>query len=258
MQQKIEHAKELIRESVETYGERVAVGCSWGKDSMVLLHLALEVNPKIPVFSILTIHKPKETFQYAKMISEKYDFNPNIYMVGEKIPKELNGMNVTLLAAQEYKKEAERIKSESGREIYYEDPDLCCQLLKVVPTRHAYKDMNLQAWFSGLRKTEGHTRTFLDEKEKRSDMEIKINPILDWVENEVWRYLEDNNIPIHPWYKKKFENGKKIRSLGCAPCTVPVYDYESERAGRWKGTNKKAGECGIHTQPLRKIQKEEV
>ena len=258
MQQKIEHAKELIREGIETYGDRVAVGCSWGKDSMALLHLALEVDPDVPVFSILTIHKPDETYEYAKEVCEKYDLDPHIYMVADEIPQELQGMNVTLLPMDEYKKEAERIKTETGRDIYYEDPDLCCQLLKVVPTRHAYKDMNLQAWFSGLRNTEGHTRTFLDEKEKRSDKEIKINPILTWVENEVWRYLEENDIPIHPWYDKEFENGKKIRSLGCAPCTVPVHDYESERAGRWKGTHKKAGECGIHTQPLRKLQKDEV
>ena len=70
--------------------------------------------------------------------------------------------------------------------------------------------------------------------------------------------MEDNDIPAHPWYEKTFSDGKKIRSLGCAPCTVPVHDYESERDGRWKGTNKRAGECGIHTQPLRKLDKSEV
>ena len=74
----------------------------------------------------------------------------------------------------------------------------------------------------------------------------------------MWRYLGDNEVPIHPWYRKEFDDGRKIRSLGCAPCTVPVFDYESERDGRWRATNKRAGECGIHTQPLRKLQKDEV
>jgi len=56
----------------------------------------------------------------------------------------------------------------------------------------------------------------------------------------------------------KFYAGRRIRSLGCAPCTVPVLDYESEKDGRWRAINKRAGECGIHTQPLRKLQKDEV
>jgi len=193
-------------------------------------------------------------------MTKKYNIKTEVYMVGTKIPSVLknDGIKVHLISPDEYNKEADRIKSETGREIYYVDPNLCCQLLKVVPTRYAYNDMKLRAWFSGLRKTEGHTRTFLNEREERSEKEIKINPILTWVENQVWRYMDDNKIPIHPWYKKEFSDGRKIRSLGCGPCTVPIHDYESERDGRWRGTNKRAGECGIHTQPLRKLKKEEV
>jgi phosphoadenosine phosphosulfate reductase len=73
----------------------------------------------------------------------------------------------------------------------------------------------------------------------------KINPILLWTELDVWRYLAINQIPMHPWY---FEG---YRSLGCAPCTSKVLDDEPERAGRWKGTSKCGGECGIHTAVLK-------
>jgi len=45
--------------------------------------------------------------------------------------------------------------------------------------------MNLRAWFSGLRSSESHTRTFSEERETRNDKETKINPILNWVESEV-------------------------------------------------------------------------
>jgi len=58
-------------------------------------------------------------------------------------------------------------------------------LLKVVPTRYAFENMNLRAWFSGLRSSESHTRTFSEERETRNDKETKINPILNWVESEV-------------------------------------------------------------------------
>ena len=260
MQDKIRHAKGLIKEAVDEYGDQVAVACSWGKDSMVLLHLALQVKPDIPVFSILTIHKPKETFDFVAEVVKKYEMNLRIYMVNDSVPPVLqqNNVEVTLLPPDEYRKNAAIIKSETGREIYDEDPNLCCQLLKIIPARYAYRDMNLKAWIAGLRNTEGHTRLFLSEKETRSQKEAKFNPILAWVENEVWKYTEDNDVPVHPWYKKEFPNGKHIRSLGCEPCTVPIYDYESERDGRWRHTYKRAGECGIHTQPLRKLQKDEV
>ena len=174
-------------------------------------------------------------------------------MVADKAPtifKE-NNIHITLLPPDEYYYEAEKIKKETGREIYFENPHLCCELLKVVPIQYAYNDMNLKAWFSGLRNTEGHTRRFIHEIEFRNEKEIKFNPILTWSEEEVWKYTKDHDIPIHPWYKKEFPDGKRIRSLGCEPCTVPVYTHESERAGRWRQTVKKAGECGIHTKPLR-------
>ena len=69
----------------------------------------------------------------------------------------------------------------------------------------------------------------------------KLNPILTWTEREIWQYLSTEYIPVHPWYKQGY------RSLGCEPCTAIVDEKESERDGRWKGTCKAAGECGIHT-----------
>ncbi len=253
IQKKIIHSKELIQNAVHDYGEKIAVGCSWGKDSMVLLDLALQVNPNIPIFSVLTIYKPKETYDFVVEVCKNYGINPNVYMVADQIPTTLkeNNINVILLPLDEYREKVNQCKQEQDTELYYADPDLCCQLLKVVPMQYAYADMNLEAWFSGLRNTEGHTRKFLDEIEIRSEKEVKINPILVWTEQDIWTYLQEHNVPIHPWYHKTFSDGRKIRSLGCEPCTHPVHDHEQERDGRWKKTHKKAGECGIHTSSLK-------
>ena len=74
---------------------------------------------------------------------------------------------------------------------------------------------------------------------------VKINPILDFTELDVWRYLAINDIPAHPKYAEGY------RSLGCEPCSHKEDDEtEPERAGRWMGTSKCGGECGIHTQQL--------
>jgi phosphoadenosine phosphosulfate reductase len=198
---------------------------------------------------VLTIHKPKETLDFIVKVVHQYHLKPKIFMVGETIPEVFkeNNIDVTLLPMEQYHIQEEKIKKETGHEIYYADPDLCCKLLKVVPVRYAYTTLGLQAWFSGLRSTEGYTRKYIAEIEKISDHETKINPLLSWTEEEIWRYTKNNKIPAHPWYKKKFTDGRRIRSLGCEPCTVPIFDHESERDGRWRKTLKKGGECGIHT-----------
>jgi len=249
LEEKIQHSKDLIQEALTTYGNRIAVACSWGKDSMVLLHLARSINPDVPIFSVMTIHKPLETFEFIGKVVEQYHITPKVFMVGEIVPEVLRNKNidVALLSLKDYKEQVEKIKKETGQELYDADPDLCCRLLKVVPVRSALMRLGLLAWFSGLRNSEGYTRRYVTEIEKISDRETKINPLLSWTEEEIWRYLKNNNIPVHPWYKKKYADGRRIRSLGCKPCTVPIFDHESERDGRWRKTLKKGGECGIHS-----------
>jgi phosphoadenosine phosphosulfate reductase len=116
--------------------------------------------------------------------------------------------------------------------------------LKVKPTRWAIEEMRVRCWVTGLRCTEGRTRTDYQEVEQRDEGLLKLNPILLWKEREVWQYLALNNVPVNPLYAKGY------RSLGCAPCTKITTD-ENERAGRWIGTSKCGGECGIHTRPLK-------
>jgi len=248
-EEKKQHSKELIQDALQIYGNKVAVACSWGKDSMVLLHLARSINPDIPIFSVLTFHKPRATFEFIAKVVEQYHLTPRIFMVGDIVPEVLTEKNidVRLLSSAEYRLKAEKIKRETGHEIYSVNPDLCCKLLKVVPVHYAYSTLGLHAWFSGLRNSEGYTRKYVAEIEKISDTETKINPILTWTEEEIWKYTKNNRIPVHPWYKKRYPDGRRIRSLGCEPCTVPIYDHESERDGRWRKTLKKGGECGIHT-----------
>jgi len=99
---------------------------------------------------------------------------------------------------------------------------------------------------TGLRCTEGRTRTVIQELEERDAGLIKPNPILLWHEREVWQYLALHRVPVNPLY------GAGYRSLGCEPCTHSASDKD-ERGGRWIGTPKCGGECGIHTRPLKSV-----
>ncbi|MBI3306942.1 MAG: sulfate adenylyltransferase subunit 2 [Candidatus Omnitrophica bacterium] len=50
---------------------------------------------------------------------------------------------------------------------------------------------------------------------------IRVHPLLDWTELDIWEYIEREKIPVVPLY---FDQGKgqRYRSLGCYPCTFPV------------------------------------
>ena len=50
---------------------------------------------------------------------------------------------------------------------------------------------------------------------------VRIHPLLEWTELNIWEYIQRENIPIIDLYFNK-GNGKRYRSLGCFPCTAPV------------------------------------
>jgi 3'-phosphoadenosine 5'-phosphosulfate sulfotransferase (PAPS reductase)/FAD synthetase len=62
--------------------------------------------------------------------------------------------------------------------------------------------MGVQCWVTGLRCTEGRTRTDFQEVEERDKGLFKLNPILVWHEREVWQYLALYQVPVNPLYAK--------------------------------------------------------
>ena len=213
--QKVDRSLGLIREAYEEYGDRLVVANSLGKDSMAVWHLAKLVSPDISGFIVTTRFKPRETVDFMHKIVSLYP-ELRVFKNDEPIPDKL----------------------------YETEPDRCCEILKVRPTRQAVKEMGVTCWITGLRCTEGRTRTNFKEVEELDKGLIKLNPILIWYEREIWQYLAINQVPVNPLYAQGF------RSLGCEPCTH-ISSGPNERDGRWIGTSKCGGECGIHTRPLK-------
>jgi sulfate adenylyltransferase subunit 2 len=50
---------------------------------------------------------------------------------------------------------------------------------------------------------------------------VRIHPLLDWTELNIWEYIQAENIPTVSLYYNQGD-GKRYRSLGCFPCTYPV------------------------------------
>ncbi|MFH1772519.1 MAG: phosphoadenylyl-sulfate reductase [Candidatus Omnitrophota bacterium] len=212
--QKVDRSLTLIEEAYKKYGESLVVANSLGKDSVAVWDLVKKVSPKIRGFIVTTRFKPKETVQFMDETVKKYP-ELKVFKNDSQIPEKL----------------------------YETEPDKCCDILKVEPTKRAVKEMGVECWVTGLRCTEGRTRTDFKEVEERDIGLLKLNPILAWKEREVWQYLALYGVKVNPLYNEGY------RSLGCAPCTKISFD-DNERAGRWIGTSKCGGECGIHTRPL--------
>jgi phosphoadenosine phosphosulfate reductase len=215
--EKVERSKELIRQAYEEFGEGLVVANSLGKDSVVVWHLAKTVSADIPGFIVTTRYKPPETVRFMEEQVARYP-ELKVFRNDADIPDQL----------------------------YLTDPDRCCEILKVEPTRRAVEQMSVTCWVTGLRCTEGRTRTDYREVEQRDPDLFKLNPILIWYEREIWQYLALHQIPVNPLYAKGY------RSLGCSPCTK-IAPGGDERSGRWVGTSKCGGECGIHTRPLKAV-----
>jgi phosphoadenosine phosphosulfate reductase len=117
----------------------------------------------------------------------------------------------------------------------------CCGTRKVEPLQRALKSR--RAWITGLRKGQSVTRTELamTEIDEAHGGILKINPLAEWTEEEVWDYIKANEVPYNTLHNDGFP------SIGCATCTRKIFPGEDIRAGRWWWEHPEQKECGLHS-----------
>jgi phosphoadenosine phosphosulfate reductase len=194
----------------------ICVAASFGKDSIVLLHMLREIRPEIDVVYLNTGYDFPETVEFIKQLQTAWnlrllEFTPRISV-----------------------EEQERTL---GADLYHTDPGRCCGIRKVEPMARALR--NYDAWITGLRRDETEHRKNIRVVEVADEL-VKVNPLAAWTADDVWRYIRSHSVPYNPLYDKGYV------SLGCRPCTLAGTWGRFERAGRWAGTTKAGGECGIH------------
>jgi phosphoadenosine phosphosulfate reductase len=110
----------------------------------------------------------------------------------------------------------------------------------VEPLARALK--GLAGWVTGMRRGQGITRSDLRavEQDAMNGGIFKINPLIDWSEQQLLAYIEEHRLPKNRLYSQGY------RSIGCAPCTRAVREGEDARAGRWWWENPENKECGLH------------
>lgn len=130
-----------------------------------------------------------------------------------------------------------------GPNLFYRDVQLrllCCHVRKVQPLCQALA--TLDAWITGLRREQSPTRTSIRaiELDHEHGGLVKVNPLVNWTEQQVWDYIRTHAVPHHPLYQQGYT------SIGCAPCTRPTTAGEDPRAGRWWWETGIPKECGMH------------
>ncbi len=209
----------LLRRAFPLLAGRIAIVSSFGAESAVLLALAAEIDPAVPVLFLQTgMHFP-ETIEYRHRLAEA-----------------LGLRNVRDIAPQPPAVAA----ADPDGMLWQFDPDACCALRKVVPLNRALAPFG--AWVTGRKRYQSQTRRSLAFVE-RDGARIKLNPLADWDAARIAEEMQRRGLPRHPLVTQAYP------SIGCGPCTHPVAPGLDPRAGRWAGTAKT--ECGIHRPPQR-------
>ncbi len=216
-------AQELIKWAFEEFGDTVSLASSFGAEDVVLIDMVARISPQIPVFTLDTGRLPDATYEVMEKVNEKYGISIRpYYPLTEAV---------------------ENLVAEHGPNLFYKSVELrklCCSVRKIEPLQRALED--LSAWICGLRRQQSVTRTQVKkvEKDGASDSIIKINPLADWTESQIWAYIKENEVP----YNRLHDEG--YPSIGCQPCTRAVLPGEDVRAGRWWWENPETKECGLH------------
>jgi phosphoadenosine phosphosulfate reductase len=195
---------------------RTALVSAFGAESVVLLHMAAEVDPTLPVIFLDTGRHFPETLAYR-----------------DQLVRELGLKDIR----SAYPDRASLLRHDRSGRLFEDDPDLCCTIRKTEPLNEELE--GFAAWITGRKRFHGGLRTNLEtiEPEANSDR-IKLNPLATWSEEGIEAYGLRHRLPVHPLLAKGY------RSIGCASCTRPTAAGEAPRAGRWFGIDKT--ECGIH------------
>lgn len=216
-------AQQILRQGAEAAQGTVKLACSFSVEDTVIIDMIHKEGLKIGIFALDTGRLNEETYEVADAITERYGIGIDWYF-----PKH---------------EAVEKLEREKGLHSFRESLDNrheCCGIRKVEPLGRALA--GLAGWVTGLRREQSVTRTDLVpiEIDRNHGGILKINPLLEWSEEQVWEYARQHRVPVSRLYDDGY------RSIGCAPCTKAVAPGEHARAGRWWWENPEHKECGLH------------
>ncbi len=205
---------EIIRWVVETFRPAVALTSSFGADSAALIHMVLQVDPRIEIRTVDTGVLFPETYEFLEAL--KRQFRLNLVVTKSRL-------NVAQFLR-------EHVGDVPGT------PGFCCDQYKVEAMERALT--GLRGWITGVMRAEAPTRANTPIIQVLSNGITKVAPLATWNVKQIHAYMTAHELPYHPLWAQGYT------SIGCWPCTQKPVDPNDPRSGRWAGQDKT--ECGIH------------
>jgi phosphoadenosine phosphosulfate reductase len=213
---------EVLSWFLKEFKGKIALSSSLGAEDQVLTEMVTGIDKGATIFTLDTGRLFPETYDLIHRTNTRYGIKIKVFFP-----------------------EASRVEemvNEKGINLFYESIEnrkQCCHIRKIEPLKRAFK--GLDVWICGLRREQSVTRRDMKLVEwDEANGLIKLNPLIDWTEKDVWDYINENKIPYNPLHDKGFP------SIGCQPCTRAIMEGEDVRAGRWWWENPDTKECGLH------------
>ena len=213
---------EILSYFAGKYGNKLAFATSLGLEDQLLTYFISEASKEVRIFTLDTGRLFPETLDLLDKTNKRFGINIKVYFPDAE--------------------QVENMVNSKGINLFYESIEnrkMCCNIRKIVPMKRALK--GIEAWVTGLRADQSVTRQDLPMVSWDDNFGIvKINPLRNWTEEEVWEAIKGNNIPYNPLHDKGFP------SIGCLPCTRAIEPGEDIRSGRWWWELPENKECGLH------------
>ena len=218
----------MLAHLLEKHPGKVCFSSSMGAEDQVITHMLAQLTEDPPIFTLDTGRLFYETYELIHKTNKRYGIRIRVMFPDAGLVEEM--------------------VNEKGVNLFYDSIDnrkRCCHVRKIEPLKRALKGQ--EVWITGLRREQSSTRTDIQLAQwDEGNNIIKINPILEWPEADVWTFIKSNNVPYNPLHDQGFP------SLGCQPCTRAIMPGEDIRAGRWWWENPESRECGLHKDPDQK------
>jgi phosphoadenosine phosphosulfate reductase len=214
-------AEDILSLLSEEFKNDLVFASSLGAEDQVILDMISRLGLNIPVFTLDTGRLFQETYDLIAATEKKYNKKIKIFF-----PKH---------------EAVEKMVNDFGVNSFYESSELrkkCCHVRKLEPLSRALSPYD--AWICGLRRDQTETRSAVKAIELDGNGKTKINPLINWTEEDIWNYIKKYDVPYNKLHDKGF------LSIGCAPCTRAVAPGEHLRSGRWWWESPGQKECGLH------------
>ena len=212
-------AEARVAWTLEHFAGQTVLSSSFGAQSAVLLHMVSSQQADLPIVLIDTGYLFLETYRFVDELTERLGLNLRVFR--PDISPAWQEARYGRLWEQGVK----------GLERYN-------RMNKVEPMQHALDELGATAWLSGIRRDQASSRTeraFVEHQNGR----VKVHPILDWNDRDIFHYLKTYDLPYHPLWHKGYV------SIGDVHTTRRLADGMEAEETRFFGLKR---ECGLHTQ----------